>query len=331
LAELFGSGVGFVTEQLNSIQQLLVEVQRSLQQPQPPPWAIYQQSAAQRQLLLRVKEVLALLADRSIPAAVAPAMPVAETAVAAMAADLSQLRGALLLPLQAEVEQLGQQRTALQAEIAELEAKLGTTQTQLAALESSRQLTPSAVMAAFDTAAGESQELALQQINDRTAQLAHRLDRTIQLTFNSLDQDVETYRIALKQQLEQLYDLGQRSESVVALLLQQVIDEAQQAARRYAETAALASPPAPIALSPEPVTAQLAASSQDAPIQDTPVASPPATDVIRALTELLPAIGLTIGAPVSPVAVPADTATKIPENLTDDLTLTGFTDLFEGD
>ncbi len=330
-----------MTEQLDSMQQLLIEVKQALREPSPPLWAIYRHATAQRQLLVRVQEVLGLLVSRS---AVLSASPVS---LAGISQDLQQLRGTLLVPLQQEVQQLGQKRSALQAEIADLERQLAAAQNQLNStqrvgnssvnLSANPLVNPS--LASIDISESEAQI-----IHDRATQLIGQLDSTIQLSFRALDQDVQTYRIALTRQLEQLYDLGQRSESVIATLLQQVIDEAQQAAQRYAAAVGSAQLPVPAPLMVmEPIASQTESLEGSGSLGSlfppvTSSASPAAVDEIRTLTELLRSLGLPLPTLVNPslvnpslvnpslaVADPADDSGRM---AADDFTLTGFNDLF---
>jgi hypothetical protein len=239
-----------VPEQLTSIQQLLVDVKRTLQRQQPPPWAVYSQWLEQQQLLLRVKEVLGIYAD------ILPRDVIAPSSV-----------------------------------------------------------TPAVV--APDMAAQANAD-ALAQVHDRTNQLINSLDSSLHLTFAALDRDVETYRLALTRKVEQLYDLGERSESVVALLLQQVLDEANQAAARPS----LAPAPPVLMANPFPTSSPLV--DQSVPIVDRSV------DRVASLAELLPQLSLTrpeLAASIAPKSVNIEAD---PIDLSE-FTLTGFDNLFENE
>jgi hypothetical protein len=248
-----------VPEQLTSIQQLLVDVKRTLQRQQPPPWAVYSQWLEQQQLLLRVKEVLGIYADISpisprdvvAPVPVTPE-PIATDALAQANAD------------------------------------------------------------------------ALAQVHDRTNQLINSLDRSLHLTFAALDRDVETYRLALTRKVEQLYELGERSESVVALLLQQVIDEAHQAALRPSP------PPALQVLTASPSPTPLPLADQSLPIVD-PVLDRTVNrpvDRVASLAELLPQLNLTRSELAASIAPKSVNIEADPIDLSE-FTLTGFDNLFE--
>jgi hypothetical protein len=257
-----------VTEQLTSIQQLLVDVKRTLQRQQPPPWAVYSQWVEQQKLLLRVKEVLGIYVDL-LPRDVAVPEP-AEPDV---------------LPQVSQVSQVSQVRP----------------------IE-----TDSAAQANAD---------ALAQVHDRTNQLINSLDSSLHLTFAALDRDVETYRLALTCKVEQLYELGERSESVVALLLQQVIDEAHEAALRPRLT-----PTSPALMSPPltPAPAPLLLVDQSPPLVEGSI------DRLTSLAELLPQLAL---APPQLTTPPPQESINIEADQLDlsEFTLTGFDNLFRNE
>jgi hypothetical protein len=252
-----------VTEQLTSIQQLLVDVKRTLQRQQPPPWAVYSQWLEQQKLLLRVKEVLGIYAD--------------------------------LLPRDVVVPNPLMPDVAPQVRPIETDSSASSAQANADAVA---------------------------QVHDRTNQLINSLDSSLHLTFAALDRDVETYRLALTRKVEQLYELGERSESVVALLLQQVIDEAHEAAMRPRLMPTL--PP----LTPVPLPAPMLASSSLVDQSPSPIVEP--IDRFTSLAQLLPQLMLS-KPELDPSIVPE--SANIDANPIDlsEFTLTGFENLFENE
>jgi hypothetical protein len=250
-----------VTEQLTSIQQLLIDVKRTLQRQQPPPWAVYSQWLEQQQLLLRVKEVLGIYAEMLPRDRVAPDLVMSD-----------------VLPPVRTIEP-----------------------------DSSAQ------------ALAQENAAALAQVNDRTNQLINSLDSSLNMTFAALDRDVETYRLALTRKVEQLYELGERSEAVVALLLQQVIDEAHQATMRPSLT------PAPPVLAAMPLPTPLPLVDQSLPL---PLLVDQGIDRVTSLTELLSQLTLTMSE-FAVLTAPESVNLEADQSDLSQFTLTGFDNLFE--
>jgi hypothetical protein len=152
--------------------------------------------------------------------------------------------GQLLAPLQADIQQLLAQRQALQAEVADLTAQRSVLQAQM--------MTPLIAQV-------EQLELFQQRAN----QVIRDVDGALQLTFRSVDQDMAAYQREFAQRLGKLDDLSQQSETIVATLLQQLIQEMPQLRQL---------PPSPSGRSPDPVTIA-AVNALDAPTPPPPTAS----------------------------------------------------------
>jgi hypothetical protein len=258
------------------IQALLTELDRTLAQPLAP-WRRYAQWHSQRQLLQRLRDVLSLW-----PPTPNPIVPAAETTT------IADVRSQLLAPLQADIQQLLTQRQALQAEVADLTAQRSLQQAQIMA-----------------PLIDQVEQLELFQ--QRTNQMIQAVDGSMQLTLRGFDQDLETYRRALTQRLGQLDDLSQQSETIVATLLQQVIQEVQLL-RQLPPAPPTAAPIAPIATPISPTATAVTEVGQ----------SPPVVTSISQLADLLGELGL-IAAGVTPSTI-AMTASE--------LTLTDLDDRF---
>jgi hypothetical protein len=247
------------------IQTLLTELDRALAQPSAP-WRLYSQWLSQRQLLQRLRDVLSLWPQE--PQAIAPTSET--TAFAAV-------RSQLLTPLQTDIQQLLDQRQALQAEVADLTAQRSLQQAQIMAplIEQVEQL---------------------ELFQQRTQQVIQAVDGSMQLTFRIFDQDLEAYRRGLAQRLGNLTDLSQQSETIVASLLPELIQAAQQL--RQLPPAA----PPPRTLS----SATPAATPSPTTVTELPSPPPPPATVtaISQLDDLLGLLGFeaTDTAPTNPSA-----------------------------
>lgn len=195
--------------------------------------------------------------------------------------------GQLLAPLQADIQQLLAQRQALQAEVANLTAQRSVLQAQM--------MTPLI-----------AQVEQLELFQQRTNQVIRDVDGSLQLTFRSFDQDMAAYQRGFAQRLGKLDDLSQQSETIVATLLEQLIQEVQQL-RQLPPASGTSPDPLPIA----------AMNALDA----MPIMSPPTVSgaTIGQLDELLGLLGFAQDVPVS---VPP---------IGDEFTLWAMPDLFEPD
>ncbi len=239
------------------IPTLIAELDRCLAQP-GLPWRLYPRWQVQRQLLQRLRDVLALWPTSA---------------------------GQLLAPLQADIQQLLAQRQTLQAEVADLTAQRSQLQSQM-------------LLPLID------QVEQLERFQQRTNQVIRDVDGALQLTFRSFDQDMAAYQQGFAQRLGKLDDLSQQSETIVATLLQQLIQEVQQL--RQVPPAATTMPPAATTM-------------------------PPATasgTTIGQLDELFGLLGLANG---SPLATAANTDRGLALPIAAEFTLSDLTNLFDPD
>jgi hypothetical protein len=107
-------------------------------------------------------------------------------------------------PLQADIQQLMVQRQVLQAEVTALTVARSRQQAQI-------------MVPLID------QVEQLELFQQRTERLLRDVDGALQVTFRSVDQDLLAYRLGLLQRLDQMEGLSQQSETIVATLLQQLI------------------------------------------------------------------------------------------------------------
>ncbi len=204
--------------------------------------------------------------------------------------------GQLLAPLQADIQQLLAQRQTLQAEVADLTAQRSQLQSQM-------------LLPLID------QVEQLERFQQRTNQVIRDVDGALQLTFRSFDQDMAAYQQGFAQRLGKLDDLSQQSETIVATLLQQLIQEVQQLRQL---------PPAALVRSPD----RLTPAAVNAP---SPLATPPSTasgTTIGQLDELFGLLGL---APGSPLTAAASTDHELAMPIAAEFTLSDLTTLFDPD
>jgi hypothetical protein len=184
------------------IPALLAELDRALSQP-ASPWRRYAQWQSQRQLLQRLRDVLSLW-PAADPQSARPQSPLAG-------------------PLQADIQQLMVQRQVLQAEVTALTVARSRQQAQI-------------MVPLID------QVEQLELFQQRTERLLRDVDGALQVTFRSVDQDLLAYRLGLLQRLDQMEGLSQQSETIVATLLQQLI----QSVPPPLSPATTSLPPAPL-------------------------------------------------------------------------------------
>ncbi|MBE9031736.1 hypothetical protein IQ266_18545 [filamentous cyanobacterium LEGE 11480] len=201
------------------VQDLLGELDRLLGQPFTP-WRLYQQWQGQRQLMQRVRDVLSLWPTTSVP-------PFEQSNALAGSPPpeppITDIQSQLLAPLQADLQQLLQQRQALRVEVERLESQRSQQQAQI-----------------MQPLIAQVEQLELFQ--QRADQVLRGVDGALQFTFQAFDQDMEAYRRSLTQRFSQLEDLGQQSEVVVSTLLQPLIQELQQLHQKSLHAATIAPP-----------------------------------------------------------------------------------------
>ncbi len=208
--------------------------------------------------------------------------------------------GQLLAPLQTDIQQLLAQRQTLQAEVADLTAQRSQLQSQM-------------LLPLID------QVEQLERFQQRTNQVIRDVDGALQLTFRSFDQDMAAYQHGFAQRLGKLDDLSQHSETIVATLLQQLIQEVQQLRQL---------PPASLVRSPDRLPP--AAVNASTPLT-TPLTTPASTasgTTIGQLDELCGLLGL---APGSPLAAAGNTDHGLAVPIAAEFTLSDLTNLFDPD
>jgi hypothetical protein len=209
----------------------------------------------------------------------------------------------LLAPLQSDIQQLLTQRQALQAEVADLTAQRSVLQSQM-------------MMPLID------QVEQLERFQQRTNQVIRDVDGALQLTFRSFDQDMTAYQNGFAQRLGKLDDLSQQSETIVATLLQQLIQEVQQLRQL---------PPAATAQSPDPLPIVVV----DAQSAMTTAMPAPTTSgaTIGQLDELLGWLGLANAPRVTPAAITdrGRSMRGLAAPINEEFTLSDIADLFEPD
>lgn len=141
----------------------------------------------------------------------------------------------------------------------------------------------------------------LRQLQARSDRMLQDLDATLQVVFDSLLQNTRSYEQSLSQSLSQMYNLGQQGESIVAALVDAMVQQTS-AASTIAEQA-----PAVRSLEdekgestdtahtpPKEATQPTASSNQDNPPTPTPSSedlsptSPPSTDTTKTENEPTP-------------------------------------------
>jgi hypothetical protein len=214
-----------VTSQKDQIQVFINEIDGALQKNvSRRPWVASGQVAQQRQLLQRVRSYLVMQqrhpANQTTPSSEATVQQVMQSVVQ----EMNELRSGLLRPLQSEVATLTQQRNALIREIRKLEAHRQSYQTERLSTSSSVE--------------------QIQTVQDQTEQALTRLDTTLKVVFESLQQDVSAYQDSLSQGLDKLHHLGQQGEFTVTMLVNRLAEQLGREASSYLHSQAPAEPPA---------------------------------------------------------------------------------------
>ncbi|HEY9816217.1 MAG TPA: hypothetical protein V6D20_10530 [Candidatus Obscuribacterales bacterium] len=206
--------------------------------------------------------------------------------------EMSYLRSNMLQPLRADIDRLNRERDALVQDVKQLQAQRqqiglpAADQTSmidsfLKALMSRLQETLSEQIAqtlsqyeqeerslpGFPEAAAlpaadlmplsPSQRLArIQQTQARSDQLLLKLDATLQVIFESLQSNIQSYEDSLSQGLEKMHSLGQQGESMFAGLVNRLAQQLGREASSYLQSSLEAerwrSPDAPANLQPRP-------------------------------------------------------------------------------
>ncbi|MGB3517241.1 MAG: hypothetical protein WBA43_12355, partial [Elainellaceae cyanobacterium] len=206
--------------------------------------------------------------------------------------EMSYLRTNMLQPLRADIDRLNRERDALVQDVKQLQGQrqqLGlpaadqtsmidsflkalmnrlqeTLSEQIAQTlsqyeQEERSLPGSPEAAALPAAdlmpLSPSQRLArIQQTQARSDQLLLKLDATLQVIFESLQSNIQSYEDSLSQGLEKMHSLGQQGESMFAGLVNRLAQQLGREASSYLQSSLEAerwrSPDAPANLQPRP-------------------------------------------------------------------------------
>ena len=267
-----------MNSQKHQVQTLIAEIDALLQSLSPRfSWFTAKSLTRQRQTLARLRQYLVEHQQELAPMPTLTPTTEAQQMLQVLTQEVRGLRASVLQPLRAEVVTLMHQRDALQQEIQQLKAqstsgletvaspplnqqvineflqvlmaRLQETLTQqvVQVMENHTQsrlapsLTGIALPETWDAPLQHStQQLAqIQQLHDRTDQVLGQLDRTLSEVFESLQGSIQTYQDSLTQGVDQMHNLGQQGETLLATLVAQLTQQLQQV-----EGAASLAPPA---------------------------------------------------------------------------------------
>ncbi|MFM7424492.1 MAG: hypothetical protein ACKO7W_05775 [Elainella sp.] len=208
--------------------------------------------------------------------------PPAESAQQVLQAVLQEMnywRVNMLQPLRSEVDLLQRQREMLTQEIRQLEVQRqqNLTQSQGASIQNQQlieflraamgqmqanlssqvtqmiaDLPQQSALPAADRS-GEPTHLAalspaerlaqMQQMQTQSDQLMLKLDSTLQIIFESLNRNVQTYQDSLEQGLNRMHNLGQQGEAMFALLVNRLAQQLGREASTFLQAAETAQTP----------------------------------------------------------------------------------------
>lgn len=229
---------------INAIDSILPKTNARL------PWWGPSEVGKLRLLLEQVRSHLIAIQNKPLENA-SPEQEAARQISHAVLQEISNLRADLIEPLQAEIQNLRQQRETLVYEIRQLEGQRQALtpqqiqQQQLAVdflqglkqglqesfaeqvAHSLSQLEVNLSPEFFSQSDRASQSRLdsvepleqLQQMQSRSDQLFMSLDSTIQVVFETLQRNIQGYQESLSQGLEKMHSLGQQSEVMFAALL----------------------------------------------------------------------------------------------------------------
>ncbi|MBD1849355.1 hypothetical protein H6F87_04955 [Cyanobacteria bacterium FACHB-502] len=193
----------------------------------------------------------------------------AQQALQAVVQEMNYLRSNLLQPMRSDLDGLRQQREMLLQEIRQLEA-----QRQPYALPQQNQLLMEFLQAAFrqmqenlssqvtqmistlpqssgaalpegSSGLSSSDLMALspaqrleqiQRVQTQSDQLLLKLDSSLQIIFNSLQQNVQTYQDSLEQGLSRMHNLGQQGEAMFSALVTRLAEQLGREASTFLQT-----------------------------------------------------------------------------------------------
>jgi len=300
-----------VTFQKDQVQALIADIDAALQKTTPRlPWVMSGEVTQQRQILERLRNFLvSLQTDLAVessrgldqrshllahdiyyqPPSGYPAAATAEDLNAQdllrlVTQEIGHLRTSLMHPLQADIDQLRQQRDALQQEIYQLEgqrqqypalpaahqqqlvtefmqvlmkrlqdtlpAYLAQATSHTGQLPYGLEVSSPAITATTPTVPVEQ----IQAVQSRLDQLLLSLDSSLSVVFESLQRNIHAYEASLSQGLEKMHGMGQQGEMMFAALINHLAQQLGREASSLMQSAATrtgleATPPPPASLS----------------------------------------------------------------------------------
>jgi hypothetical protein len=164
---------------------------------------------------------------------------------------------------QAEAGQNQQLIEFLQAAMGQMQANLSGQVTQMIAAQTNSSL--SASDPGYLVTSPAERLTQVQQMQSQSDQLMLKLDSTLQVIFESLNRNVQTYQESLEQGLDRMHSLGQQGEAMFAFLVnrlaQQLGREASTFLQAGAPTSGLPTPDAAGSSTSEPGAANRGANS----------------------------------------------------------------------
>lgn len=282
-----------MTAQKDQIQALIAEIDGVLQRTNPRlPWRVSGEATQQRQVLERVRNYLVSLQQQPAIApnpGIAPGTdilsqdlyyqpsqdptrsPAFENGATADATtqqllnrvlqEISQLRVSLTPPNQhpASAELIQVLMNRLQEQLTQQIAQaLNPAGGQALAPRSDYMLAAGMPPSSLSAAQYEQ----VQALRRRSDQILVNLDATLNIVFESLQRNIQTYQDSLAQGLERMYSLGQQSEITFKALVEMLAQQLQQEASTYLPPAATEAPRSPSI--PTPPEIEPATQSSDA-------------------------------------------------------------------
>lgn len=238
--------------------------------------------------------------------------------------EMSYLRTHVMQPLQSDLELLRQQRDALAQEVQQLEAQRQTArlgqasagqqqligeflQVLMGRLQEAlaQQMTQTlnvirsqALPQANSSLLGAEltyhpQLEQIQALQMRSDQMLVNLDATLQVVFESLQQNIQIYQDSLAQGVDRMHALGQQSEVLFAALVNQLAQQLGREASSYLQSSAPTLPARPLT---EPLQPSPSLSAQTHPSGEEPL---PYAGVEMQSASASPALEEAISAPLS--------------------------------
>jgi len=170
----------------------------------------------------------------------------AQQLLQAVVQEMSYLRSSLVQPLLTDVDALRHQRDILAQEVKQLEAQKHSLATQPVSSTQQQMLVEfvQALMERWQSSSlGNDPSLAegdpvqrlqqLQLLQSRTEQMLLTLDSTLNLVFEALDRNVQSYQDSLSKGVERMHGLGQQGELLFTALVNRLAQQLGREASSY--------------------------------------------------------------------------------------------------